>query len=179
MENRVVIYKSRRKAVIIVCASLLLALAGWLFLQYTDTRIAGWSFIILASLCMIFGMGSWFDKKAYIILTAEGITEMSGSLEEIEWDAIRHVEEFYYRGQSFIRLLLDRNYKSAMIQPTWFYRFDRLYAQEGVKAVFIRISFLQVNSIKLFHFINKMVQTNAENRSALLNDFRSSLKEDL
>lgn len=179
MEDRIVIYKSRKKAILIVFIGLMLAIAGWLFLRHVGDPVIGWSFVILAGLCLILGIGSWFDKKPYIILTAKGITEISGIREEIDWDAIRQVDEFFYRGQSFIGFLLDRNYKPMMIQPTWFYRFDRIYAQEGMKAVFMRISFLEVNAIKLTHFIKKMVQSDSEERINLLNNFRLSLKRSL
>lgn len=175
--EKVVIYKSRKKAIVIILISLLLAIGGWLFLQFTDKDVIGWCFIILSILCMIFGIGSWFDRKPYIILTAKGITEMFGIREEIEWDAIRRVDEFYYRGQFFIRLLMDRNYKTALIRPTWFYRFDRLYEKEGFKAFYIRVAFLEINSIKLSQFISKMVKTDVGNRVKLLNDFRLSVQK--
>jgi len=149
--------------------SALIATAGWLFLRFTDNNVIGWSFFILAVFCLIFGIGTLFDKKPYIILTETGITELSNIRQEIEWDAIRQVDEFYYRGQSFIRLLLDRNYKPDLIQPTWFYRFDGLYEQSGVKAIYIRMSFFEVNSIKLERFIQKMIQSDSITRRKLLN----------
>lgn len=179
MNERIVIYKSKKKSVIIIFTGLLLMVIGWLFFRYTNNNITGWSFTILAGLCVIFGIGSWFDKKAYIILTEKGITEMSGIREEIEWNAIRKADEFYYWGQYFIRLLLDRSYKSGLLQPTWFYRFDRFYAQKNMRAIFLRIGFLEVNAIKLTHFINKMVQADAENRIILLKNFRLTLQKSL
>lgn len=171
MNNRIIIYKSKKKSFIIIGLSLLITVAGTLFLLYTDKNVIGWSFIILSALCLIFGIGSWFDRKPYIIMTETGITEMFGAREEIEWDAIRKVDEFYYRGQFFIRLLTDRNYKPSLIQPTWFYRFDRLYEAEGFKAIFMRISFLEINSIKLSQFINRMIEADIRKRSELLNNF--------
>lgn len=176
--NKIIIYKSRKKAVIITASGLLLVVAGGLFFQYTNNNLIGWCITIFAILCVIFGIGSWIDKTPYIILTENGIIETSGIHEEIEWDAIRYVDEFYYRGQYFIRLLLDRNYKSNIIQSTWFNRFDKLYAQEGLRAIFIRIGFLEVNSLKLSHFINQMLKADAGHRIKLLNDFRTSVKKD-
>lgn len=171
MNNRVIIYKSKKKSITIIVISLLIAIGGWLFLQYTSKNVIGWSFIILSLMCIIFGIGSWFDKKPYIIMTETGITEMYGAREEIEWDAIRKVDEFYYRGQFFICLLTDKNYKPSLIRPTWFYRFDRLFEKEGYKAIFIRINFLEINSIKLSQFINRMIKANMEKRVELLNNF--------
>lgn len=147
----------------------LLALAGWLFLRYADSPLVGWSFIILAILCVIFGIGTWFDRKPYLILTANGITEMSAVREEIEWSAVRQVDDFFYFGQYFLRLLVDRNYKPGLVRPTWFYRFDRLYEREGVKAIFIRISFLEISSAKLSHLINRLLKADRVQRVKLLN----------
>lgn len=166
--NKLAIYKSKKKAALITLFGLLLALAGWLFLRYADNGIVGWSFIILAALCVLFGIGTWFDRKPYIILTPDGIIEMAAVREEIAWSAIRHVDDFFYFGQYFLRLLVDRNYKPDLIRPTWFYRFDRLYAREGVKAIFIRISFLEISSTKLSHLINRLLKADRTQRIKLL-----------
>lgn len=168
MDNKITIYKSKKKAALITLFGFLLAIAGWLFLRYADNAIVGWSFIILATLCVIFGVGTWFDRKPYIILTPYGIIEMSAVREEIEWSAIRQVDDFFYFGQYFLRLLVDRNYKPQLIRPTWFYRFDRLYEREGVKAIFIRISFLEISSAKLSHLINKLLKADRTERVKLM-----------
>lgn len=169
MDTRRVIYKSKKKALLIIISGLLLALAGWLFLEYTDKNVIGWSFLILSVLCFIFGIGSILDRKPYIILTQDGITDLSVIREEIEWDAILQVDEFYYRGQSFIRLLVDRNYKPSLIQPTWFYRLDRLYEKSGVRAIYLRINYLDVNSVKLSRLIEKMIKADEKGKIDLLN----------
>lgn len=151
---------------------LLLALGGWLILRYTGQGVTGWSLLILSLLCVLFGIGSWFDRRPYIVLTTAGITELTGIREEVEWDAIRRVDEFYHRGQYFIRLLTSRDYKPTLLQPTWFHRFDRLYEREGVKAIIIRTGFLEVNSIKLSRLINRMIKADPAQRAEILNNFR-------
>lgn len=173
MGNRIVIYKSRNKAFVIIIVSILLVTAGWLFLQIPDKNIVGWSIIILSVLCLIFGIGTYFDRKPYIILTGKGITEMSTIRDEIEWDAILRVDEFYYRGLYFIRMLVERDYKPASVRPTWFHRFDKLYEKDGIKAIFMRIGFYEINSIKLAGFMQKMIKADPERRIELLNNFRS------
>lgn len=173
MANRIVIYKSRNKAFVIIIVSILLVTAGWLFLQIPDKNIVGWSIIILSVLCLIFGIGTYFDRKPYIILTGKGITEMSTIRDEIEWDAILRVDEFYYRGLYFIRMLVERDYKPASVRPTWFHRFDKLYEKDGIKAIFMRIGFYEINSIKLAGFMQKMIKADPERRIELLNNFRS------
>lgn len=168
MVNKVVIYKSKSKAFAFIIASLILVIAGWLFLQLPDKSIVGWSFIILSVLCLIFGIGTYFDKKPYIILTERGITELSSIREEIEWDAILHVDEFYYRGLYVIRILVNREYKSAQLRSTWFYRFDKLYEQEGVKAIYIKTGFYEINSIKLTAFMRTMINADKDKRVELI-----------
>lgn len=176
MDSQVIIYKSKRKATGIILVGVLLALAGWLFLQYAQHPVVAGSFIILSVLCLIFGLGSFFDRKPSLILTENGIIKMSGGQQEIEWDAIRQIGELYYRSQHFIRLLTDRNYKSSEILPTGFYRFDRWYEQAGVKAIFIKTSFLEVNSMRLLRFIDNMVKANPEERKKILDKFRIFLQ---
>lgn len=169
MANRVVLYKSGKKAIGIICIGLLLAAGGGLLLHYTGKGVIGWSLIILSGLCLILGIGTWMDKKPALILTTNGITDLNGIRQEIEWDAILRADESFYRGQYFVRLLLDRYYKPELVRPTWFLRFDRLYEREGLKAIFIRTGLLEVNAIKLCRFIDKMVKSDPAKRAELLN----------
>ncbi len=164
--DRIIIYKSKKKALIITISSILVAVAAHMFLRYTDKDVIGWCLYISSWLMLILGMGTLFDRKPKIILTSRGITDISTIHEEIEWDAIRQVDEFFFRGQYFIRILVDRNYKPGLIFPTWFYRFDRIYAKEGAKALFIRVSLLDVNSIHLTQMMRKMIE--ADNRQEAL-----------
>lgn len=173
MDNRVVIYKSKSKAFAFIVASFILVIAGWLFLELPDKNVVGWSFIILSVLCLIFGIGTYLDKKPYIIMTEKGITELSSIREEIEWNEILQVDEFYYRGMYFIRVLVNKEYKSEGLRPTWFYRFDKLFQQEGIKALYIRTGFYEVNSIKLAGFMRKMMKADADKRIELLYNFRT------
>ena len=168
MDSKIVIYQSVKKAILITFLSPILAIAGWLFLQYTDNTTAGWSFIILAGLCLIFGIGTWFDRKPYLILTENGITELSVIREEIEWKAIRQVSDFYYRGQFFVCLLIDREYKPTLIYPTWFHRFDRWYELQNVKAIYIRTGILEINSAQLIRMINSLRKADFITRTKLL-----------
>lgn len=168
MDSKVVIYQSRKKAMLITFLSPILAVAGWLFLEYTDNTTAGWGFIILAGMCLIFGVGTWFDRKPYLILTEKGITELSVIREEVEWEAIRRVGSFYFRGQFFVCLLLGRNYKPGLIRPAWFYRLDRLYASAGLKAIYIRPGVLEINAARLIRMIDRMRAADLPTRRELL-----------
>lgn len=168
MDSKIVIYQSGKKAMLITFLSPILAIAGWLFLHYAGNTTAGWCFFILAGLCLIYGIGTWLDRKPYLILTERGITEISVIGEEIEWEAIRQVGSFYFRGQFFVCLLLDRNYKPALIRPTWFYRLDRLYASENLKAIYIRPGILEINSAQLIRVINRLRNADSATRKELL-----------
>lgn len=165
---RIVIHKSRKKAVVVTVTGFLLGIAGGLFLEYSVEQIMGWCFIIAAGFTLIYGIGSMFDRRPYVILTEQGITELFSIREEIGWNAILYVDDFYFRGQYFVRLLLDRTYKSQSIRPTWFWRFDRIYGQEGVKAVYIRTSGLETNSMQLAELIRRMVEADVPERSEII-----------
>lgn len=171
MSNQILIYKSKKKATIIMFAGLLVALAGWLFLRYTDNEIAGWCFLIFAFMYILFGIGTWLDRKPQIMLTANGITDMSGNKQEIEWYAIRQVDDFFYIGQYFMRILIDRGYKPYLNQPTWLYRFDRIYAREGVKAIFMRTSLLEISSSRLYRLVNALMKADEKERKKLISNY--------
>ncbi len=164
--ERVIIYKSQKKALIITVSSFVVALAGYWLLQQEGKEVIGWCLTIVWILMLLLGVGTFLDRKPKIILTGRGITETTSIREEIEWDAILQVDEFFYRGQHFIRLLVDRNYKPELLVPTWFYRFDRMYAQQGVKALFIRVSLLDMGPMRLAGIIRRMIKS--ENRQEVL-----------
>lgn len=174
MDNKVVIYKSKSKAFAFIIASLILVIGGWLFLQLPDKSVVGWSFIILSVMCLIFGVGTFFDKKPYIIMTEKGITELSSIREEIEWEEILQVNEFYYRGMYFIRILINRDYKPVQLSPTWFYRFDKLFERDGIKAIYIKTGFYEVNSIRLAGFMRMMMKADVNKRIELLYNFSTT-----
>lgn len=174
MENQVVIRQSRKKAALVAFVSPVLALAGWLFLRYAGNTTVGWCFIILAGMCLIYGIGMWSDRKPYLILTEQGITDLSVIREEIGWEAIRQVGSLYFRGQFFVCLLVDRDYKPDLIRPTWFYRLDRLYAKENLKALYIRPGILKISSARLIRMINRLREADAATRRDLL---RKPLKD--
>lgn len=165
---KVIIYKSKKKATIIIASSLVFAPAGYLILRYGGDDVMGRGFIILSMLCLLFGAGSLYDRKPCIVLTEQGITEMTTVREQIEWDAILYVDDFFFRGEDFVRLLTDRAYKPALIQPGWFERFDRLYEESGLRAVYIRTSFLEVGSIQIARFISRMTAADCTERKRLL-----------
>lgn len=171
MNERIEIHRSRKKAAVIVIVGVVFAVVGWVFLHFLFQNVIGWSMILLSALCFLFGIGTLADRKPYIVLTESGITDMTTVKEEIEWDAIRHVDEFYYRGLYFIRLLVDRGYKPSLVQPTWFYRLDRIYEREGVKAIFIRMGFLELNSMQLASLIRRFIQADARQRRELINGY--------
>lgn len=167
------IHKSRKKAVCILIAGFLAGLAGGLVLHYAHDTVLGWCFVITAGFTLLYGAGSLFDRRAYILLTERGIDELFTIREEIEWEAILHADDFYFRGQYWVRLLLYRNYKPQLIRPTWFWRFDRIYESKGVKAVYIRTMGLEIDSMQLVALIRKMKDADMVGRMELLKKFGS------
>ena len=115
LRMRMIIHKSRKKAVCITVAGLLAGIAGGLVLYYVRDVVLGWCFVITAGFALLYGMGSLFDRRPYIVLTEYGITEPFAIREQIEWDAVLYADDFYFRGQYWVRLLLGRDYKPQLI----------------------------------------------------------------
>lgn len=168
---RIVIHKSKRKTTVVTVVGFLIAIAGGLLLYYTDATVVGWCFLIAAAFTLIYGIGTSFDRRPYMLLTEKGITELFTIREEIEWDAIRYADDFFFRGQSFVRLLLDPDYKPQLIRPTWFWRLDRLYGQDNGRAVYLRTTGLEINSMQLVALIRRMVKANPVERDELLKKY--------
>lgn len=162
-----VIRKSRKKAVTITIAGFLAGIAGGLILHYVHDVVLGWCFVIAAGLTLLYGIGSLADRRPYIILTELGLTDLFTVREEIAWEAILHADDFYYRGQYWVRLLLDRNYK-PQIGTTGFRRFDRIYQARGFRPVYLRMMGLEMDSMQLVALIRKMKQAELPQRVELL-----------
>lgn len=170
-----IVHKSRKKAVCITVAGFLAGVAGGLILYYVHDVVLGWCFVITAGFAWLYGIGSLADRRPYIVLTEHGITEMFTIREEIEWEAVRYADDFYFRGQYWVRLLLDRDYKPQLLRPTWFWRFDRIYETKGVKAVYIRTMGLEIDSMQLTSLIRKMKEADMTERIGILSRYDSEL----
>lgn len=164
-----VIRKSKKKAATVTVVGFLAGIAGGLILHYVHDVVLGWCFVLTAGLALLYGIGSLADRRPYLILTERGLTELFTLREEIAWDAIPHADEFFYRGQYWVRLLLDRNYK-PQLSTTGFRRFDRIYAAQGVRPVYLRMMGLEMDSMQLVSLIRKMKAAAPEERTALLTD---------
>lgn len=162
------IYKSGINAVIMTLAGITLGAAAVCFLLLTAEQLLGWCLAISAVFCTIIGADSFLDKKPYIALSEYGITDLSVIREEIEWDAILYVDDFFYRGQDIVRLLVGSDYKPDLIRPSWFNRLDGFYRRQGLKALYIRTNGLDVKSAQLVAFIERMVKAGTDERSYLV-----------
>lgn len=162
-----VIRKSRKKAVAITVAGFLAGIAGGLILHYVHDVVLGWCFVITAGLTLLYGIGSLADRRPYLILTERGITDQFTVREEIVWEAILRADDFFYRGQYWVRLLLSRNYK-PQIGTTGFRRFDRIYGAQGLRPVYLRMMGLEIDSMQLVALIRRIQQADPAERSALL-----------
>ena len=117
----------------------------------------------------MYGICSLYDRRPYIVLTEDGITEMFTIRGQIEWEAILYADDFYLRALYWVRLLLERICKPQLIRPAWFWRFDRRYASKGVKAVYLRTIRLESDSLLRGALIRRMKEADVPGRIELLN----------
>lgn len=175
MDEQIIIRRSKKKAAMILLAGVLPLVAGYLLFVYANDEVFGWILLITAALFFLLGISNLRDRKPQIILTGKGITEPYSIREEIEWDAVLQVDDFFFRGQDFVRMLLPEKYKDGLIRPGWFWRLDPIYAQQGLKAVYIRVSGLEINSRMLAGLIHDIVKTAPEERAAYLQKVKESM----
>lgn len=167
--------RSRRKAVSITIAGFVIGMVGSLLL-YADDASSGWLLVITAVFTLIYGFGTMGDRRPRIVLDEYGLTELFTVREQIEWEAIRQVNDFWFRGQNRVCLLLDRNYKMEQIQPMHFRRFDRIYESQGLKAIFIDTLGLEIGAHELAVLLERMRTSAPERRTELLRQFAQSDK---
>lgn len=165
------IHKSRKKAVSVTVAGFLAGIAGGMTLLYIHDAVLGWCLVLTAVLTLLYGIGSLFDRKPQIVLSERGIAEQYTIREVIEWEAVLYADDFYFRGQYWVRLLLPQDYKPELIRPGMFWRFDRIYESKGVKAVYIRTMGLEIDSAQLVALIRKMKSADPHQRIDLLRSY--------
>ena len=163
-----VIRTSRKKAAGIVVAGGAAGLAGAYVLYVGFDAVVGGCLVLAALFALLYGFGSLADRRPRLVLTERGITELDTIREPIEWEAIRHVDDFYFRGQFWVRLLLDRAYKPQRVRSAGFRRFERIDAAQGVKAVYIRAMGLEIGSVRLAALIRRLAAADAAQRAELL-----------
>jgi len=175
MKERIIIFKSRKKAWIIILAGFLLSGISMLWFVYANDDFLGWVLLISAALVLVLGIGNFSDKKPQIVVTETGITEPYAIKEEIEWDAILQVDEFFFRGQGIVRLLLPLHYQRALPSHSWFWRLNRIYEKQGFKAMYIRTNGLEINSVQLTALIDNIIKRKPEQREECLRSLKESL----
>lgn len=165
-----IIRKSRKKAATITVVGFLAGIAGGLVLHYVNDVVLGWVLVITAGLTLLYGIGSLADRRPYLILTEHGITELFTVRDQIAWEAILHADDFFYRGQYWVRLLLDRNYK-PQLGTTGFRRFDRIYEARGVRPLYLRMMGLEMDSMQLVALIRRIKAADPARRSEVLSEY--------
>lgn len=163
-----IVRTSRKKAVRVVAAGFAAALAGAYVLYAGHDAVVGVCLVLSALFALLYGFGSLADRRPRLVLTERDITELDTIREPIEWEAVRHVDDVYYRGQFWVRLLLDRAYKPQRIRSAGFRRFDRIYASEGLRAVYIRAMGLEIGAVPLADLIRRLATADAPQRVELL-----------
>ncbi len=169
MDREIEIYKSKRQAITIIIISLAILVTGILLLTATDKTVAGWSIIILAALGLLFSISSVSDKKPQIKVNETGISDRTFPNELIEWGAIRNATSIDFRGQRYIRLVVDKDYKPSL-PGNRFYRLDYLNNKAGIKAVYIKMSMIDADPAKLILFTRAMAQSNPAKRHQLMQE---------
>ena len=72
-----IVHKSRKKAVRITVAGFLAGIAGGLILYCVRDVVLGWCFVATAGFTLLYGIGSLYDRRPYIVLTEDGITAIT------------------------------------------------------------------------------------------------------
>lgn len=162
------IHKSRKKAVYFTVAGAVAGVAAGLVMRWAHDPVLGWCLILTAVFTLLYGIGTLFDRSPYLVLTERGILETHTLGEEIEWEAILYADDFYFRGQNWVRLLLDRKDKPQLLRPSMFRRFDGLYESKGVKAIYIGTMGLETDSRRLTALIRQMMGADSRQRIELL-----------
>lgn len=162
------IHKSRKKAFVFIVAGIAAGIAAGPVMRCARDTAAGWCLILTAVFTLLYGIGTLCDRSPYLILTERGILETHTLGEEIEWEAVLRADDFYFRGQDWVRLLLDRNDKPQFMRPSMFRRFDRLYDSKRLKAVYIGMLGLEFDSARLTALIREMIAAAPQQRTGLL-----------
>lgn len=169
MSREVKVYKSKRKAATMLLISVVVLIIGVLLVLNTDKQVAGWSIIILSGLGLLLGLSTLLDRMPLISVDETGIADRTQKNETIEWNAIHDANPFHFRGQYYLRIIVDKDYKPSLIGNR-FYRLDRFNDKAGIKALYLKMSLLDADPANLVMFIRAMAHSEPEQRRRLMNE---------
>lgn len=169
MKREIELYKSKRKAMMLLLVCLVgMAIGLWVLLN-SDKAVAGWSIIILSGMGLIFALGTWLDRKPRILINEKGIGDLSMAGEVIEWEVMHDASFFDFRGQTYLRIVTSKDYKPSL-PGNRFYRIDGLNDRVGIKTFYIKMNMIEADRSKLILFVRAMMKANPVRRQELMRE---------
>lgn len=171
------LYKSRWKGIKLITLSLPFVLIGlWMISKEqkeTFDYIMGWVGISFFGLGIPLGFFVLFDKRPQIIINENGVFDRTLKQGEIEWEQIIEVYPIDINNQKFISIVVNETFEFKKRQYKWAEKLNKLI---GAQKLNLNLSQIEIDEIKLTELINKIINSEKNERQNHIRIFLSTQK---
>ncbi|MDO7876977.1 STM3941 family protein [Hymenobacter sp. ASUV-10] len=163
------IYKSRRKAALLLLGCAAFVAMGVFLLNHPDApRWVAWLNIGFFGLGIPISIYTMLDRRPQIIINEVGIFDRTTHQSFINWEIIQDVYLAEIHGQQFICLVVDEAFEPSQHKGKWGRSMARFSKELGFQELNISLGSVRINAGRLAEFIVAMRNATPSAREFLL-----------
>lgn len=171
------LYKSSWKGIRLIALSLPFVIIGiWMISKEqkgTFDYIMGWLCVSFFGLGIPLGIFVLFDKRPQIIINENGIFDRTLKQGEIKWEQIIEAYPIDIHNQKFISIIVDETFEFKKKQYKWA---EKLNEFVGAQKLNLNLSQIKIDEIKLTELLNKIINSEKNERQNHIRIFSSNQK---
>jgi hypothetical protein len=171
------LYKSSWKGIRLIALSLPFVLLGlWMISKEqkgTFDYIMGWCSVSFFGLGIPLGIFVLFDKRPQIIINENGVFDSTLKQGEIKWEQIIEAYPIDIHNQKFISIVVNDTFEFKERPYKWAEKLNKLV---GAQKLNLNLSQIKIDEIKLTELINKIINSEKNERQNHIRIFLSDQK---
>jgi hypothetical protein len=171
------LYKSSSKGIKLIALTLPFVIIGiWMISKEqngTFDYYMGWFITSFFGLGIPFGIFTLFDKRAQIIINETGIFDRTLKQGIIKWEQIIESYPIDIHNQKFISIVVEETFEFKKKQYKWAEKLNELV---GAQKLNLNLSQIKIDEIKLSYLINKITNSEKNERLNFIRTFSSNQK---
>ncbi len=171
------LYKSSWKGIRLIALTLPFVIIGLFMISDepngTFNFYMGWLAIAFFGLGIPVGIFTLLDKRAQIIINEFGIFDKTLKQGIIKWEQIIEAYPFDNNYQKYISIAVDETFIFKKKQYKWARKLNELV---GAQRINLNLGLIKINEIELSDLINKLINSEKNERQNLIGSFSSKQK---
>lgn len=171
------LYKSRWKGIKLIALTLPFVIIGfWMISKEqngTFDYIMAWICVSFFGIGILIGIFNLLDNSARIIINENGILDRTLKQGIIKWEQIIEAYPLDIQNQKFIAIVVDETFEFKKRQYKWAENLNKLV---GAQKLNLNLSQIEINENKLSDLINKIANSEKNERLNFIRTFISNQK---